>query len=163
MQRLLQWVKDIFVPSKDNTYRPHVLRRGMLIFFLGLALAAEGFLVANLVTRQSGASFLAAVVQSEIIALTNTARAEGGVGALTEQTQLDAAAQAKAQDMAAKGYFAHVGPDGREPWAWITDAGYNYQYAGENLAVRFVDSKDVVSGWMASPTHRANIIKPVYT
>lgn len=135
----------------------------MLIFFLGVSLAAEGFLVADLVVRQSGANFLAAVVQSEIIALTNAERADSKVGALTEQAQLDHAAQAKARDMAAQGYFAHVGPDGTEPWAWIANAGYNYRYAGENLAVRFVDSKDVVNAWMASPTHRVNIVKPVYT
>lgn len=159
-----QWrkLKDYFVPSKDNTYRPHLLRRGFLIFFLTVSLVAEGFLVADLVVRSTGGNFLAAVVQSEIIALTNTVRAEGGVGILTEQTQLDAAAQAKARDMATKEYFAHVGPDGREPWEWLTGAGYNYQYAGENLAVRFVDSKDVVSAWMESPSHRANIVKPVY-
>jgi hypothetical protein len=76
---------------------------------------------------------------------------------------LDAAAQAKADDMAAKGYFSHTGPDGKEPWAWIKEAGYSYQYAGENLAVRFTDSADVVNAWMASPTHRANIVKPAYT
>ena len=69
----------------------------------------------------------------------------------------------KANDMAANGYFAHVGPGGKTPWQWISASGYQYQYAGENLAVRFIDSKDVVGAWMESPTHRANIVKPVYT
>ncbi len=98
-----------------------------------------------------------------MIALTNDERSQNSIGGLTENSLLDAAAQAKAADMAAKGYFAHVGPDGKEPWAWITGAGYDYQYAGENLAVRFTDSSDVVNAWMASPTHRANIVKPQYT
>jgi hypothetical protein len=155
-------VKHYFVPSRDNAYRPHVLRRPWLLFFLAVILATEGFLVANLVARQSDETFLAAVVPSEVIALTDEERAKNNIGQLSENKLLDAAAQAKAADMAQKGYFSHTGPDGKLPWQWISQAGYHYQYAGENLAVRFVDSADVVNAWMASPTHRANIVKPVY-
>ena len=163
MKGFLQRIKNHFVPSRDNAYRPHILRRRSLLFLLALALVAEGVLVANLIARQSGYDFLAAVIQSEIISLTNSERAQNNVKTLSENKKLNAAAQAKANDMVMRGYFAHQGPDGKEPWAWIQAAGYDYRYAGENLAVRFVDSKDVVSGWMASPTHRANMVKPVYT
>ena len=161
--RFFWWLKDHFVPSHRNAYRPHLLRRRALLFLLGVALVAEGALVANLLARQSGSSFLAAVIQSEILALTNAERAQNSVGTLKENTMLSHSAQAKADDMAARGYFAHQGPDGKQPWSWITAAGYNYRYAGENLAVRFVDSRDVVVAWMASPTHRANIVKHNYT
>jgi len=163
MKGFLQRIKNHFVPSRDNAYRPHILRRRSLLFLLALALVAEGVLVANLIARQSGYDFLAAVIQSEIISLTNSERAQNNVKTLSENKKLNAAAQAKANDMVMRGYFAHQGPDGKEPWTWIQAAGYDYRYAGENLAVRFVDSKDVVSGWMASPTHRANMVKPVYT
>ena len=120
-------------------------------------------MVSNLIARQSSENFLAAVVPAEILALTNTQRVDNDAAPLTEDTLLDNAAQAKANDMAANGYFSHIGPDGKTPWQWISGAGYQYQYAGENLAVRFIDSSDVVNAWMASPTHRANIVKPVYT
>ena len=60
----------------------------------------------------------------------------------------------KAQDMATLGYFAHVSPDGKTPWYWIEKVGYDYQYAGENLAINFSDSKDVTNAWMASPLHK---------
>lgn len=163
MKGFWQWIKNHFVPSRHNAYRPHILRRRSLVFLLCLALAAEGVLVANLLARQSGHDFLAAVIQSEIISLTNAQRAQYNVSQLRENARLDRSAQAKADDMARLGYFSHVGPDGKEPWAWISAEGYDYRYAGENLAVRFVDSKDVISGWMSSPTHRANIVKPVYT
>ncbi len=159
---LARRVKAFFVPSGENAYRPRLLRRGALVALVALVLTAEAALVGTLAARQAGHPFLAAVVTSEVVALTNTERTEQHLSALTENAQLDAAAKAKATDMATKGYFAHVSPDGKEPWAWIDEAGYDYQYAGENLAVRFVDSKDVVEGWMASPTHRANIVKPVY-
>ncbi len=129
---------------------------------LALALVSEAILIGSLMTR-GGNSFLAAVVGSEVVSLTNTERSNNSVGALVENALLDKSAQAKANDMAAKGYFAHVTPDGLQPWAFIEQAGYDYQYAGENLAVRFVDSKDVVNAWMSSPTHRANIVKAQYT
>src|SRR3989338_1893179 len=163
MNGFWQRIKNHFVPSHHNAYRPHLLRRRSLLFLLALALLAEGALVANLLARQSGHDFLAAVIQGEIISLTNAERAQNKVAALKESPLLDRSAQAKADDMAERGYFAHKDPQGREPWVWIQEAGYDYQYAGENLAVRFVDSQDVVAGWMASPTHRANIIKPSYT
>lgn len=156
-------LKRHFLPSHHNAYRPHVLRSNWLGIFLAIVLAAEGFMVANLVARQSSQSFLAAVVSGDIIALTNEERITERVGTLTENAKLTAAAQAKADDMAAKGYFSHVGPDGKEPWTWISEAQYDYKYAGENLAVRFVDSSDVVKAWIASPSHRANLVKGVYT
>lgn len=156
-------VKHHIVPSRENAYRPHLLRKGTVTFLLLLALVAEGALVSNLLVRESGTTILAAVIQSEIISLTNTERADNKVGQLAENALLDRSAQAKADDMAARGYFAHTGPDGKDPWSWIEASGYDYQYAGENLAVRFVDSKDVVNAWMASPTHRANMVKAAYT
>jgi len=161
--RLWERIKHHVVPSSGNAYRPHILHRQWLVFFFIVILATEGFLVSNLIARQSSQNFLAAVVPAEIIALTNSERTQNNVGGLTEDALLDKAAQAKAEDMAANGYFAHVGPDGKTPWQWISGAGYQYQYAGENLAVRFIDSSDVVNAWMASPTHRANMVKPVYT
>lgn len=161
--RLFERLKHHFVPSPGNAYRPHILHRPWLVFFFVIILATEGFLVSNLIVRQSSQNFLAAVVPAEIIALTNTERASNNAGALTQDALLDKAAQAKADDMAANGYFSHVGPDGKTPWQWIAGSGYQYQYAGENLAVRFIDSSDVVNAWMESPTHRANIVKPVYT
>src|SRR3989344_4938229 len=159
----MRFLRKYFIPSHHNAYRPHILRRRSLLFLLALVLLAEGALVANLMARQSGHDFLAAIIQSEILSLTNAERAQNNVAELKESKRLDTAAQKKADDMARFGYFAHVGPNGKQPWAWIESAGYNYRYAGENLAVRFVDSKDVVAGWMASPTHRANIVKPAYT
>jgi hypothetical protein len=157
-----QRLRNYFLPHHTNAYRPHLLRRGWLVFFLAFILATEGFLVASLVARQSNGSFLANVIASQLITYTNSERVQNKVGTLTENAQLDAAAQAKANDMATKDYFAHQSPDGKQPWDFIAAAGYDYQYAGENLAVRFVDSQDVVNAWMASPTHRANIVKPVY-
>jgi hypothetical protein len=65
--------------------------------------------------------------------------------------------------MASKSYFAHTSPEGLTPWHWLDLVGYDYEYAGENLAINFTDSQDVTSAWMNSPTHRANIAKAQYS
>jgi uncharacterized protein YkwD len=106
---------------------------------------------------------LAAVVAAVLVDYTNDNRAEEGLSELATSTLLESAAQLKADDMAAKGYFAHVSPDGSLPWDWMDRAGYEYQYAGENLAVNFVNSSDVSRAWMRSPTHRANIVSERFT
>jgi hypothetical protein len=64
----------------------------------------------------------------------------------------------KAKDMASKGYFAHISPEGITPWQWFSDSGYSFVYAGENLAINFTESVDVESAWIASPSHHANLI-----
>lgn len=105
----------------------------------------------------------AAVMPAVVAVLTNEARAADDLGELHVDEKLTRAAQAKAEDMAEKGYFAHVSPDGTTPWYWIIREEYLYVYAGENLAVNFDESEDVVEAWLASPTHRFNIMKRQYT
>jgi hypothetical protein len=77
--------------------------------------------------------------------------------------ELSDAARRKASDMLEKNYWAHFAPDGStSPWGFIRQAGYNYQFAGENLAKGFTDSSSVVTAWMNSETHRANILSEKY-
>ncbi len=64
--------------------------------------------------------------------------------------------------MLAKGYWAHVAPDGTEPWDFFKAVGYKYRYAGENLARDFNSASGAVEGWMASPSHRENMLSPKY-
>jgi hypothetical protein len=89
---------------------------------------------------------------------TNAARSANGFGAFALNSQLNNSAQAKAQDMANKNYWAHVAPDGTQPWYFFDQAGYSYIKAGENLAYGFSTSQAAVDGWMNSPSHRANIL-----
>jgi hypothetical protein len=108
-------------------------------------------------------SNLAAVISSVLVDLANGDRGANKIGGLTVNPVLVVAAQAKANDMAAKGYFAHTSPDGKNPWYWFKEAGYSFSYAGENLAVDFSDSSDVEIAWMNSPAHRANILNNHFT
>ena len=131
---------------------------GILIVLIAVVVGLLRFII----LPKFGTNF-AAILPAVVAALTNDARAANNVAGLKDNILLDHAAQAKANDMAAKGYFAHVSPDGTLPWDWISRAGYRYVYAGENLAVNFNDSDKVVNAWLASPTHRFNILRPQYT
>jgi len=93
---------------------------------------------------------------------TNAKRADNGLAVLTLNDQLNVAAQNKAQDMFNNDYWAHVAPSGTTPWSFILGSGYDYQYAGENLARDFDHSGSVVTAWMNSPTHRDNLLSPKY-
>lgn len=151
------------LPSRHNAYRPQLLTKGWLLFFLTVTLTAEAVLLVNIFAHESARNYLAAVLPLEVVDLTNVERARSNVALLTQNDLLTKAAEAKAKNMATLGYFAHRGPDGKEPWAWIRESGYTYAAAGENLAVRFNESASVVRAWMASPGHRANIVKAGYT
>jgi uncharacterized protein YkwD len=93
-----------------------------------------------------------------ILAAMNRERAQRGLVPLRLNERLSLAATDRIGDMFAKNYFAHVSPDGIEPFVWATERGYRYRLIGENLAVGFRGTA-VVDGWMDSPGHRANILQ----
>lgn len=130
----------------------------LLLVIIVVSFAASGL---HRVAMRSGN--VAAVVSATLVELANQDRAASGLADLKINSVLIAVAQAKANDMAEKGYFAHVSPQGVDPWHWFTVVGYKFEYAGENLAVDFSDSGDVNTAWMNSPTHRKNILDPHYT
>ncbi len=152
-----------FMPSETNGYRPDALQKaaasGMLVLIL-LTFTLVNIQSLALITSQwlSGA-----ILPSVLIDLTNENRTDGALGALRHNALLDEAARLKAEDMAKNEYFAHDSPGGITPWYWFERVGYEYTYAGENLAVHFTDSDDVVQAWMRSPGHRANIMSGNYT
>lgn len=102
--------------------------------------------------------------QEDFLTLTNQARQIRGLAPLKLNDQLVQAAEAKAADMVDKGYWEHFRPgDNKAPWAFIEEAGYDYKNAGENLARGFKTPAGITNAWMASPTHRANLLSTHYT
>jgi len=108
-------------------------------------------------------AFATEMSHSALLASTNTERIGQNLGALTMNSRLNQAAQAKANDMAARNYWSHNTPDGQEPWVFFEGAGYVYQKAGENLAYGFDSSNAAIVGWMNSPGHRANILDSAFS
>jgi uncharacterized protein YkwD len=125
------------------------------------ALIAAVVLAVVLLVGRDGVSYIqqtAAVVTATLVSLTNESRADKNLYGLQESDALTRAAQAKADDMASKGYFSHSSPYGKLFWEWIREAGYGYSYAGENLAISFSDSEEIIDAWLDSPSHRANVL-----
>ncbi|HRH55951.1 MAG TPA: CAP domain-containing protein, partial [Candidatus Paceibacterota bacterium] len=102
---------------------------------------------------------VASVSAARVVALTNEERTDDGIRLLSRNSLLDRAAQMKAEDMASKGYYAHVSPEGLTPMHWAEKAGYRYLVIGENLIVQRTSAEQVVDAFMGSPGHRANILR----
>lgn len=163
MKKFLKKLQNHFIPHEDNEFKPHFLRHQSMVFVLFVVLIIElGFLVQVFLVFDK-TKFLASVLPGVLTSITNEERAQNNAPQLALSDTLTRAATLKAQDMAAKGYFAHTSPEGKTPWYWFKQVGYEYAYAGENLAVNFFESKDVATAWMNSPSHRANIVKKDYT
>jgi len=107
--------------------------------------------------------FFADITKIALTNFVNQTRESSGLNRLAESSELGKAARLKAENMVQNRYFSHISPDGMTPWHWISEAGYDYKYAGENLAVGFYDSKEVYNAWLASPSHRQNLLNPNYT
>lgn len=155
--------KNYFVPHEGNGNKPHMLRPRMIAFVVAVALVAEAAFVfgAKYILPQSK---LFGIIEANVLVdETNQQRVDNNLPDLQVSPLLTAAAQDKANDMATKGYFAHTSPQGLTPWYWFQQVGYNFDYAGENLAVNFSDSQDVTTAWMNSPEHRANILSVNFT
>jgi hypothetical protein len=99
-----------------------------------------------------------------IIERTNDVRITHGLSALSINGKLSQAALAKVDDMFTYQYFEHDSPQGKTPSTFVKGAGYEYLTIGENLALGiFEDEKDLVTAWMNSPGHRANILGEHFT
>ncbi len=159
---MLNFLKKYLIAHEGNNHEPHLLRdSGALFLFVviigSFALGAGGH---YLITRTDLTSL---VLSSVLVDYTNQNRDTQSYSHLVISPVLEKAAQMKARDMAEKGYFAHNSPDGKTPWYWFRQAGYDFAYAGENLAVNFNESAEVSNAWMNSPGHRANILNEKFT
>lgn len=157
-----QRFKKHFIPCVENEYKPHSmrLRSVSVLLVVMLLIFVVSLSHTKLIERTN---LLSAVIPSVLIDMANDTRDIYELPMLRENSTLVSAAQMKANDMAAKGYFSHNSPDGKTPWYWFDSVGYNYIYAGENLAVNFADSEYVNQAWLDSPTHRANILNGNFT
>ncbi|MDB5164505.1 MAG: hypothetical protein JWL89_131, partial [Candidatus Saccharibacteria bacterium] len=123
-----------------------------------LAIIGVGFIVNTVWSHSAVLGAQSDFSATSLLDSTNQQRISHKEANLQIDPQLSAAAQAKANDMVGRNYWAHTSPDGQTPWSFITAAGYNYQSAGENLAYGFDNASGVVSGWMNSTEHRDNIL-----
>jgi len=151
MKKNSKWVAEfVRVSSKGKT------KIFSLVFVLVIISACA------LVSISAGKTIASDITTEKVVELTNVSRAEAGESTLIVNSKLSQAAGAKAEDMIANNYFSHTSPAGTTPWSWIQKEDYDYVYAGENLAMDFFSAEKMEDAWMASPTHRANILNQNY-
>lgn len=151
-----------FLPQEEEQKRSKFLSNGAILLyciFVFFITATFKFLP-KLYPGVLG--YASNITVSDLLTYTNQKRAEKGLSALRLNSELSEAAKQKAYDMFENDYWAHVSPTGVEPWDFILGQGYDYIYAGENLAKNFSTSKQVVEGWYNSPTHKSNLLGANY-
>ncbi len=157
-KKLGEWLS----PSSSRIEVEHFLKVLVIVLFVAsLATFSGGTLLTHFIQKSN--QYLASVLSTTIVDLTNIERKTNGAEALSVNLKLEEAARLKAQDMAKRAYFSHVSPEGVQPWYWLGLVNYKYYAAGENLAVHFDESSAVSVAWMASPSHRANILNKEFT
>jgi uncharacterized protein YkwD len=118
-------------------------------------------------TPSPGASSVGTMsaLEQAVVDLTNQTRAQYGLPALQVSNQLVTAAAIHSRDMAQLNVLDHDLPGVAQPTlqSRAEAVGYSYSWLGENIAWNYPDARSVLTGWMNSPGHRANILNPNYT
>lgn len=91
-----------------------------------------------------------------VLAEVNAARVQNGLSALTLDANMNRAAAVRAAELAQS--FSHTRPNGSRGLTALNEAGVSYRTAGENIASGQQSAQAVVSAWMNSSGHRANIL-----
>lgn len=151
-----------FFPRHSNNHKAKLLHASTLYFLIFSLVIYQVLLQALPLTGLKILGYAANIPPDKVIELTNQKRNDAGVGNLVYNPKLAAAARSKGEHMLAQDYWAHVAPDGTQPWKFFTDVGYVYRYAGENLARDFSDPTSTVDAWMASPSHKENLLSAKY-
>ncbi|MBI2034377.1 MAG: hypothetical protein HYT11_01455 [Candidatus Levybacteria bacterium] len=156
------FLRHLFLPRESNNHRAKLLHHSTISYVI-VALFTLTFFFSFVEKNFASVLGISANISAEeLLVLVNKERQDRGLSALQLDNQLSSAANLKAQDMFANNYWAHTSPGGMSPWVFIKSAGYEYLYAGENLARGFTSSPDVVKAWMESPSHRDNMLSSNY-
>ncbi len=159
---MIEFLRHLLLPHESNNHRAKILHIDSILIVITL-LVFSSFLLSSIQSKYPevlGISYN--ITPADLLNQTNKVRQENGLSALALDSALSQAASQKAADMFAKDYWAHVAPDGATPWGFIKNSGYVYLYAGENLARGFSNTSDIVNAWMASPSHRDNMLSSNY-
>ncbi len=156
------FLHHLLLPRESNNHKAKLLHHSSILFLILFLFLAKFFFTSVEEHRPDILGVSANISPEELLIYTNQKREEKGLAPLVLNPELAVAASRKANDMFTKDYWAHNSPDGATPWIFIKGAGYEYAYAGENLARGFSTSSDVITAWMNSPGHRDNMLSPNY-
>ncbi|OGM60045.1 hypothetical protein A3A75_01425 [Candidatus Woesebacteria bacterium RIFCSPLOWO2_01_FULL_39_10] len=149
-------------PSHSNNHKAKLIHTSTLFLITIFLVMYQVVLQVFPITGVKILGYAANIPPDEIIKLANQKRTEAGMNQLGYNANLSEAARKKGEHMLQYDYWAHTAPDGTEPWDFFSDSGYKYRYAGENLARDFSNPNDAVEAWMASPSHKENMLSSKY-
>lgn len=161
--KIKAFFKHHFVPHEGNNFRAKLLHPQYFVYYFLVLLLFQYFFGFVRIIRPEILGYATDITIEKLLVLINKERQKNNLQPLQTSEELNIAASRKAADMFSKDYWAHISPTGTTPWEFIVNSGYQYLYAGENLAKNFDNSESVVTAWMNSPSHTANILKPEYT
>lgn len=159
---IIQQLLHLFLPRESNNHKAKLLHTSSLLIISVVLVISQVVLSILPKFGPSILGYAANISPEEVVRLTNEKRIAAGLSTLTYNSTLAGAAYTKGTDMINRDYWAHVAPDGTQPWKFFSDFGYKYRYAGENLARDFTNATSAVDAWMNSPTHRENILNSKY-
>lgn len=158
---MLEILRVLFLPDEKNNQKAKILHSSFLSFFI-ICVALFQSLLWLLVRVKPGVLGYASNINSEdLLKFTNKKRREYNLPTLKTNPLLEEAARQKATAMFSFGCWSH-NCNGQTPWDFFRKVGYDYLFAGENLARDFAQSYDVIEAWMESPTHRENLLNEKY-
>jgi uncharacterized protein YkwD len=162
MTAYINRLTHLFLPGYSNNHKAKILHSESILMIVTLLVVGQFLLQVFPRVGIRVLGYAANISVDDVVRLTNQKRAEAGVLPLALNSDLAKAAKAKGDDMIAKDYWAHVAPDGTQPWYFFNMVGYKYRYAGENLAKDFSTAQSAVDAWMASPSHKENMLSDKY-
>lgn len=160
--KLVSRLAHLFFPRESNNHKAKILHPSGLVIVTFALIFYQALLTLLPQYGPRVLGYAANISADEVIRLTNEKRVAAGLAPLTSNPTLSQAAQAKGVDMINKDYWAHAAPDGIQPWTFFINFGYKYRYAGENLARDFSNASSAVDAWMASASHKENMLSPKY-
>lgn len=162
VMKVKHFLHHLLFPRESNNHRSKLLHHDSIFFVVALFVFLGSVLGTVHKSHPQVLGISSNISAGDLLTFTNQKRQENGLKPLAMNAQLSQAAEQKASHMFANNYWAHVAPDGTTPWYFIKNSGYEYLYAGENLARGFTTASAVVDAWMASPTHRENMLSSNY-
>jgi hypothetical protein len=159
MKRLLSL---LFVPQEKNNHRAALLQPAVLVVFVAFYLLNQSLIKTLTIIKPGVLGYSSEITSQKVFELTNQERQKNNLEALHYNSTLSESAKKKAEDMFKNDYWAHTSPQGKTPWDFLNEVGYQYTVAGENLAKDFSNNDSVIKAWMKSPSHKANILHPKY-
>jgi len=151
-----------FIPQERNNYRASILKPNFLLLLLVAYLLNQSAIKTLTIAKPGILGYSSEITAQKVFDQTNIERQKDELSPLIYSETLSKSAKAKAQDMFANDYWSHNSPQGKTPWTFFDAVGYKYSVAGENLAKDFPDTDSLMKAWMASPTHKANIVHTRY-